>query len=161
MDLKNRYIKVTRDNEMEVLKVLEELGFVWIDNSKPTNFKPLEVNIIPDSLLIRLGRCNILSYFINMSCNKYFIEDTEITLEELKSFLPNNIPKVIRKLTDVYKDMRDNSLCGYKNGVYGVSLREDGFYEICDSKYILGQYIYEKEVAQKYADELNEIIGGK
>ena len=43
----NRYIKVTRENEKEVLEALEELGFTWGGSQlsgslkKPTKYKPI------------------------------------------------------------------------------------------------------------------------
>lgn len=238
MDLVNRYIKVTRENEKEVLKALEELGFTWCDGFKPTKWSTFNDYNYGDSdihFIQTIGE-NKINFCTEEKFLDDYIKNKEFNLAYLKSFCKDEKleqPKIIRKLkdldglkndkgwelsfestdnfkdkgyyqewvrlddksnkgwfnafyeltdktidllktggfefeykplrklTDVYKDMRDNSLCGYKNGVYGVSLREDGFYEICDSKYILGQYIYEKEVAQKYVDELNEIIGGK
>ncbi|MGL5749311.1 MAG: hypothetical protein ACRCXT_02200, partial [Paraclostridium sp.] len=106
MDLKNRYIKVTRDNEMEVLKVLEELGFTWGGSQlsgslkKPTKYTPINDGWVCGDIYLEIPEDKEISF---MNGNKVYLMRgmNELTLEELKSFLPNNTPKVVRKIKDL------------------------------------------------------------
>lgn len=235
----NRYIKVTKENEKEVLEVLEELGFTWGGSQlagslkNPTEYKPINEGWVCGDIYLETPSNKEISF---MNGNKIYIMRgiKEITLKELKSFLPNKTPKIIKKLkdldglkndrgwelsfesTDNFKDkgyyqewvrLDDKSNKGWFNAFYELtdktidSLKASGFkfeykplrkleevfnemsslnpfkkhdfdtYSICGSVEGNGYSIYkntstgvigysfDKETAQKYVYELNEILG--
>ncbi|MGL5189485.1 MAG: hypothetical protein ACRC7S_07510 [Cetobacterium sp.] len=103
MDLKNRYIKVTRDNEMEVLKALEELGFTWCDGFKPTQWSTFNNSTGDVHFIQTIGEREI-----NFCSTERFLDDyvknKEFNLAYLKSLCRDEKleqPKVIRKLKDL------------------------------------------------------------
>ncbi|MGL5713603.1 MAG: hypothetical protein ACRCX2_11340 [Paraclostridium sp.] len=226
MDLVNRYIKVTRENEKEVLKALEKLGFTWggfqLSGSlkKPTKYTPINDGWVCGDIYLEIPENKEISF---MNGNKAYLMKgiNEITLEELKSFLPNNTHKVIKKLKDldglengsglrVYWCEADKCLEIYFNSRFidrvfkldktdvlkamGFKFEykplrkleevideirnlkslpfvcgESNYFVVYNNGWHVGEFIYidtlstymTKEQAQKYVDELNEIVGGK
>lgn len=232
----NRYIKVTKENEKEVLEALEELGFTWGGSQlygslkKPTEYKPINEGWV----YLETPSNKEISF---MHGNKIYIMRgmKEITLKELKSFLPNKTPKIIKKLkdldglkndkgwelsfesTDNFKDkgyyqewvrLDDKSNKGWFNSFYELTdktidllktggfefeykplrkleevieemklktesiFKEDINYDLYEVEYIkftkhykirlaetVGAPVFVAGLAQKYADELNEILG--
>lgn len=74
----------------------------------------------------------------------------------------------LRTVEEVLEDMKENSLNPYNDYnyflfevVYDKFSKDYGINDV-DSRFALGAYIFSQETAQKYADELNEIMrGGK
>ncbi|MGL5751692.1 MAG: hypothetical protein ACRCXT_14255, partial [Paraclostridium sp.] len=103
MDLVNRYIRVTRDNEKEVLKALEELGFTWCDGFKPTQWSTFGNSTGDVHFIQTIGECEI-----NFCSSEIFLDDyvknKEFNLAYLKSLCGDEKleqPNVIRKLKDL------------------------------------------------------------
>ncbi|MGL5751687.1 MAG: hypothetical protein ACRCXT_14230 [Paraclostridium sp.] len=103
MDLVNRYIKVTRDNEMEVLKALEELGFTWSDGFKPTQWSTFNMSTEDVHFIQTIGEREINFCSSEIFLDAY-IKNKEFNLEYLKSLCGNEKleqSKVIRNLKDL------------------------------------------------------------
>ena len=215
------------------------MGFTWGgfqlsgSSKKPTEYKPINEGGVCGSIYLEIPSNKEISF--NKVDKTYIMRGIkEITLEELKSFLPNKTLKIIKKLkdldglkndkgwelsfesTDNFKDkgyyqewvrLDDKSNKGWFNAFYELtdktidSLKASGFkfeykplrkleevfnemyslnpfkkygfdtYSICGNVEGNGYFIYkntsigvigysfDKETAQKYADELNEILG--
>lgn len=100
------------------------------------------------------------------SSNEY--SDVETFLKTLKAMGFKFELKKLRAIEEVLEDMKENSLNPYNDYnyflfevVYDKFSKDYGINDV-DSRFALGAYIFSQETAQKYADELNEIMrGGK
>ncbi|MGL5458974.1 MAG: hypothetical protein ACRDBY_05115 [Cetobacterium sp.] len=80
----NKYIKVTRETEKEVLEVLDKLGYKWAGGQVATGYSAFDYNSISE-MYIRIEG--------TLTCIRYTPDCDEITLEQLK--------------VDVYKTISD------------------------------------------------------
>lgn len=115
MDLVNRYIKVTRENEKEVLKALEELGFVWCDGDKLSEFSTFNgySSKYSDTHFIQIisdNKVNFCTKEIFLDSN---IRNKEINFAHLKSFCKDNMPDGKLEFPKIIRNLRD--LDGLKN----------------------------------------------
>lgn len=178
---RNEAYEVIRETSDSYIIVIEGLGYLCVDKERfeiIEEDKMKEVRIVrkledldwlENGMGLRINACDVsdsedykdINVTIHMESWRVaeIKGPIEIKIEQLNSMGFKFEYKPLRSLVEVYKEMGKNSLCGYKKGVYGVALKDNGIYEICNSDYLLGQFIFEKEQAQKYADELNEIIG--
>lgn len=100
------------------------------------------------------------------SSNEY--SDVETFLKTLKAMGFKFEFQKLRTVEEVLEDMKENSLNPYNDYnyflfevVYDKFSKDYGINDV-DSRFALGAYIFSQETAQKYADELNEIMrGGK
>lgn len=145
MGFTDRYIKITRENEMEVLKVLEKLGCKWgvSGNKEPTKWIPSENHWFEDcdEEIIKIEFDEATDNNILKGHFENFVEGyKEISLDGLKSYIlkdnpycKENIPDGKLNITkpNIIRCLKD--LDGFENGA-GLKLKYDydpnsGYYE--------------------------------
>ena len=122
MGFTERYIKITRENEMEVLKVLEELGCKWgSGNEEPTKWIPSEHHWFEDydEEIIKIEYDEVTDNNILKGHYTNFVKGyKETSLDELKSYLPKD-KTIVRSLNDL--DGLDNGIGLHISLVHGKS----------------------------------------
>lgn len=227
MDIRGKYIKLTKENEEEVLEILEKLGCKWKNGKLPTEKKVIKECFWDEGDVLKIDECAELHGYADFE----IVAGTEITLNHLRFVAKDKMEeiRVVRKLEDleglengmglVIKCFKDElgefirvqrkveeiegmvikskdkfeflKSMGFKFKYKPLRSLEEVLEEIEDlqhERFIYGNENYfvsldvkrnkyevsynmhyknvtcvylKKETAQKYADELNEIIGGK
>lgn len=146
MGFTERYIKITRENEIEVLKVLEKLGCKWENDFLPTEWLPSEHGSYDKGQCKECKEFRILKICYDKGLHfEYSPTNKEILLDELKSYLPKdnpyckeNIPDGKLNITKPNIIRRFSCLINKENGLGLKVIFEDCVYKIKHkNKYIL------------------------